>query len=272
MASRAVKAEVPAKRSGRHGAERRKAPAPQAAPARKAPAASAPVRATAAPALAPRVAPALTEEERIESAKYAESQPRPRYFEDERFVFPESYGRNRLRLRVKDPEWLFAHWDVAQSTLSQMRRDLGVRAVAVSPLTLRVVDAGSGHFSVIFLPEGTRSWYVKTDARPRVYRAELGLTLPSGEFRRLAQSNTLVAPGNAPSPEPATRKAVYTRAGARGLDAAAPASASPAATTRAAVHGQVLPKQPGLFVPTPSGGRRAAKGGASESFRPRRPR
>jgi hypothetical protein len=266
MASRAVKAEVPAKRSDRRAPERGPASARQATPARKAAAAPALVRPAAAAS-----AVALTDEERIESAKYAESQPRPRYFEDERFVFPESYGRNRLRLRVKDPEWLFAHWDVAQATLAQMRRDLGVRAVAVSPLTLRVVDAGSGHFSVIFLPEGTRSWYVKTDARPRVYRAELGLTLPSGEFRRLAESNTLVAPGNAPSGEPAVRKAVYTRAGVRGLDAPAPAAA-PKAAVRTALHGQVLPKQPGLFVPTPSGGRRATKGGASESFRPRRPR
>jgi hypothetical protein len=53
--------------------------------------------------------PELSDEERIESAKYMPS-ARPRLFEEERFVFPESYGVNRVRLLVKDPEWLFAYW------------------------------------------------------------------------------------------------------------------------------------------------------------------
>ncbi|MCM2257520.1 MAG: DUF4912 domain-containing protein [Vicinamibacteria bacterium] len=279
MASRAVKVEGAAKRRRRHGhkasgpvraaANRNSAPAPVAGGTR---AAGAAPRTAAAPAVAPPTPVALTEEERIESAKYVQAQPRPRAFEDERFLFPESYGRNRLRLLVKDPEWLFAYWDVAQSTLTSLRRDVGVRAVAVSPLTLRVVDAATGHFSVIFLAEGTRSWYVKTDGRTRPYRAELGLTLPSGEFRRLAQSNTLTAPGSAPSSEPATRKAAYSRTGVRGLAAPTPA-AEAAIRSAAANRSQVLPPQPGLYVPAPAGQRgRSAKGGASDAFGPRRPR
>ncbi len=54
--------------------------------------------------LAPRplVAPSSSEEELIESAKYAAPAAR-RVFEEERFVFPETYGENRVRLLVKDP-------------------------------------------------------------------------------------------------------------------------------------------------------------------------
>src|SRR5688500_1583110 len=56
---------------------------------------------------APDIGAAATEEERIESSKYLPRSAPKRLFETERFVFPESYGVNRVRLLVKDPEWLF---------------------------------------------------------------------------------------------------------------------------------------------------------------------
>jgi len=59
-------------------------------------------------------------------------------FEEERFLFPESYAKNRVRLLAKDPEWLFAHWDVNPKTWAALRDELGERALALSRLTLRV--------------------------------------------------------------------------------------------------------------------------------------
>ena len=50
-------------------------------------------------------------------------------FEEERFLFPESYGENRVRLLVKDPEWLFAHWDVDPARARELRDELGERAI-----------------------------------------------------------------------------------------------------------------------------------------------
>src|SRR3989442_913478 len=46
---------------------------------------------------------ALSEEEQIGSAKYLPRELPPRVFEEERFIFPETYGVNRVRLLVKDP-------------------------------------------------------------------------------------------------------------------------------------------------------------------------
>ena len=145
------------------------------------------------------------EEETIESSKYLPR--RPRAFDEEPFVLPESYGVDHLRLLVKDPEWLFAYWDVDPRSLEALRARLGERALALAQVTLRVHDVQQGETSVILLPAAARSWYVRVDPRWRVYRGELGVTLPSGHFHRLAESPPVRLPPAGPSAEPAQRSA-----------------------------------------------------------------
>ena len=140
---------------------------------------------------APRAVPGLSEEDQIRAAKFLPRELPKRLFEEERFLFPESYGQNRIRLLVRDPEWIFAYWDVKPQALEDLAKSLGERALALSRLTLRVVDPVSGGSTDILLPAGARWWYVKTDAARRTYRAELGVTLPSGQFRKLAESNNV---------------------------------------------------------------------------------
>jgi hypothetical protein len=208
-----------------------------------------------------------SEEERIESAKYAGPASR-RVFEEERFVFPETYGVNRVRLLVKDPEWLFAHWDVNPETLASLGVELGSRAVELSKLTLKVFDPANGGASVILLPAGARSWYLRADSRRRAYRAELGVTLPSGEFRVLAESNTVVAPRVGPSHERASRVLPYrlgrTLPAGAGLDAAAADLRSASGAGQwSPVPDRVAPAAAGDWAGSPGG-----PGGASESFGP----
>ena len=170
-------------------------------------------RGTGQAAQAPRAVPGLSEEDQIRAAKFLPRELPKRLFEEERFLFPESYGQNRIRLLVRDPEWIFAYWDVKPESLEELAKSLGERALALSRLTLRVVDPVSGGSSDILLPPGARWWYVRTDAARRTYRAELGVTLPSGQFRRLAESNTVVTPRVGPSPARARRRMSYRAAG-----------------------------------------------------------
>jgi hypothetical protein len=203
-------------------------PAPRKAKA-KAPAAAPRPRRAKQPGGAavepPRPPLAGSEEEQIEAAKYL---PRelPRLFEEERFIFPESYGQSRIRLLVKDPEWLFAHWDVDPQSLARVRQELGERASALSRLTLRVTDPHNGGESRVLLPEGARSWYVRADGAERSYQAQLGLTLPSGEFRSLAESNTVRTPRSGPSTEGAPRRARYDGATAAAVSSPSPSSSA----------------------------------------------
>jgi hypothetical protein len=207
-----------------------------------APRAKAPARRAAPKAVKPvtvLAGPALTDEERIEDAKYQPRTAPKRLFEEERFVFPESYGVTRIRLLVKDPEWIFVHWDVDSKTLAALRGELGERTMALTRLTLRIVDAEHGGGQTILLPPGARSWYVRADATgPRAYRAELGVTLPSGGFRALAESNAVVPPRVGPSPDVARLKRRFGRppagkalAPSRETVAAAPIASAEAASS-----------------------------------------
>jgi hypothetical protein len=216
----------------------------------------------------PSSEPVLSDEEVIESAKYLPVASQPRVFEEERFLFPESYGENRLRLHVKDPEWLFAHWDVDPGALAKLRDEVGERAMALSRVTLRVVDTGNGGASVILLPPGARSWYVRTAQGRRSYRAQLGVTLPSGEFRSLAESNTVIAPRGAPSAERASEKRSYRQARAQSAAATAAAARAESAVAPGGEPWSVPPQDAGEPI-TPAETRkpRAVPGGASDVFR-----
>jgi hypothetical protein len=214
---------------------------------------------------------ALSEEDAIRSAKYLPRDLPPRLFEEERFLFPESYGINRVRLLVKDPEWLFAYWDVNPASLGDLGQGLGERALALSRLTLRIKDPVHGGSSDILLPPGARWWYVRGDSAPRSYRAELGVTLPSGEFRRLAESNTVVTPRVGPSSQRANRRMTYQEV--PGMPPQGP-WAGEADETRTPAGQPVGPWQgpSGDGVrsgpDTPGEGTPAGPGGASDAFPP----
>ena len=216
---------------------------------------------------APLGVPGLSEEDQIRAAKYLPRELPKRLFEEDRFLFPETYGVNRVRLLVRDPEWIFAYWDVNPSAMKDLARSLGERGLALSRLTLRVQDPVSGGSSDILLPPGARWWYIRTDSARRSYRAELGVTLPSGEFRRLAESNTVVTPRVGPSPQRARRRMSYRDA--RELPPSA-AEAAGRAETEAGLSRErwAAESVDGSVAPGESGPGKAARGGASDVFRP----
>ena len=240
---------------------------------------SAPVAGSVALALEDLSAPSsietqISEEERIESSKYVPGRP-TRLFEEERFVFPESYGQSRVRLLIKDPEWLFAFWDMDPRSLDELRARYGERVVALARVSLRVSDPAQGGSQLILIPAGARSWYVRTDAQRRAYRAELGMTLPSGEFRQLAVSNTVIVPRRGPSSEVARTRLSWRQAAT--LPLASPQAAAAHEAASVAASGPWQPAEP-LSAPErpPSpmreeGGSESRLGGASDTFGPGAP-
>ena len=199
----------------------------------------------------------LSEEEQIESAKYLPRHVPKRVFEEERFLFPETYGIDRVRLLIKDPEWLFAYWDLSARAVDTLRRELGERGMALTRLTLRITDPGYGGTSVILLPYGARAWYVRADTKSRSYRAQLGWTLPSGQFRTLAESNLVATPRQGPSPDKAKRRVRFDAP----LDAVRAAAKSPA-------EAQPGPWESAPVVAGTEGpARKRGRGGASDAFR-----
>ena len=156
--------------------------------------------------------PAVGEQERVGAAKYGARPAARGGFDEQRFLFPRNYEVNRVRLVVRDPEWLFAYWDVNPRAFEGIRREMGERAMALSRLTLKVADPDGSHVQVILLPYGVRSWYVRIDPSRTRYFAELGITLPSGQFRGIASSNVVDVPRVGPSPQAAARSIAFHEA------------------------------------------------------------
>jgi len=271
-AHRAKKA--PARAARRKPAGRAKAPRSVPAPPARRRGTSLLGRGAVGAELAPGAVPGLSDEDQIRAAKYLPRELPKRLFEEERFLFPESYGTNRVRLLVRDPEWIFAYWDVDPSAMKELANNVGERTFALSRLTLRIVDPVSGGSSDILLPPGARWWYIRTDSARRTYRAELGVTLPSGEFRRLAESNTVVTPRVGPSAERAGRRLSYPAA--QELSAADAAAAARLERTKGAasqpwaegsLDGAAEPKGGASDVFRPGGASDALRPGASDTFR-----
>ncbi len=210
-------------------------------------------------AVDPEAVAALSEEEQIESAKYLPRHFPKRLFEEERFIFPETYGVNRVRLLVKDPQWLFAYWDLDPRAVNDLRNELGERALALTRLTLRIADPAHGGASVILLPYGARAWYVRADAAARTYKAQIGWTLPSGEFRMIAESNPATTPRLGPSPVRAARRMRFTES---------PEALARAGAAEAAEHPGPLGATPGAHGSEGKrGGKKRPRGGASDVYR-----
>ena len=107
-------------------------------------------------------------------------------------TLPSSYGESHLLLLVRDPQTLFAAWDIAPSTIEGLKARLGRRGFAVSSLTLRLTLAGGGT-SVIHVGNKVRSRYLKIDGGPS-FIAEIGFTIPAGRFELVARSAPCFVP------------------------------------------------------------------------------
>ena len=147
--------------------------------------------------------------------------------------------------------------------------------MALSRLTLRLDDPHDGGASVILLPEGARSWYVRTDAARARYRRELGRHPALGRVPAAgARATSSWTPRVGPSPERATRRVRYRSA----REPTTASRAEPPRRGRAAAGGAARrrarrPRWPGS---APRGDRRrartarraaaAGRGGASDAF------
>jgi hypothetical protein len=221
----------------------------------------------------PAAAAGLSDEEQILAAKYLPRDLPPRLFEEERFLFPESYHVNRVRLLVKDPDWIFAYWDVDPNALEDIGRTVGERSIALARLSLRVSDPQNGGSTDILLPAGARWWYVRADSATRSYRAELGVILPSGEFRRLAESNRVTTPRVGPSTSSARRRVAYRQGAVPDSEADLGATDEEAGDVVRARGDDALgpwtpPSVDGAARPGGTDPERPQAGGASDTFRP----
>jgi len=119
---------------------------------------------------------------------------------------PASYGETKVVLLVRDPEWVFAYWEINDSARAQHGLARGMHnktlALRVYDITDITFTGSNAHRSYdVIINDFTMSWYLRMPEIHRSWCVDLGYYDPqSGDFISLARSNTVQTPSNRISP------------------------------------------------------------------------
>jgi uncharacterized protein len=111
---------------------------------------------------------------------------------------PEHYGTRRLFLSARDPNWLYAHWDLGEAAAAEY-----AGKAAGGQLVLRLYRGAPGTLPVSEIPlaVGARSWFLRLADGGDRYLAELGYWDKDGVWHTLATSEAVMVPGQPPRVE-----------------------------------------------------------------------
>ena len=141
----------------------------------------------------------------MESSKYQLQQPT----DQEKPPLPqpahdlaEEYGDTRLILLPRDPEWMFAYWEINQQIRNALEiprhehdRRMVIRAYDITGLEEFTGVNAHNQFD-IEINDYASSWYVRTGLPNRSWCADLGLLNEKEECIQITRSNTICSPAN----------------------------------------------------------------------------
>lgn len=120
---------------------------------------------------------------------------------------PVGYDDDKITIMARDPEWIFAYWDISDTKRSSLRHSIGPAWNSSLPV-LRVHDvtgiayfdgANSNLFFDVAINDYSSNWYVHTGVPDRTFCVELGRVLSDGTFVMMARSNFTSTPRNSVS-------------------------------------------------------------------------
>lgn len=196
--------KAPAKAAAGKAAAKPKAPT-KTAPAKAKPKAPPKSTAVAAPAGNTPVKPKPATR-RLRPKSFAELETARSFgFPEETPELPESYGEDRLVLMTKDPEYLFAYWDVTPERLAlaeRAKRDNEDYREALR-LTWTSADLLEDSFVLIPVALDAKRWYLRVPFSGLSYYVEIGWLGNQGHFISLLGSSN---PSDAPESWSKTRQ------------------------------------------------------------------
>lgn len=119
----------------------------------------------------------------------------------ENYDLPFSYGSTNITLIVRDPNWIYAYWEIAPLSIETLKEAIGDQinnaAYVIRMYDVTFVDF-NGHnanrwFDIEVGPH-TNNWYINSWGDNATYCADLGIRLPDGRFFTLARSNFVTTP------------------------------------------------------------------------------
>lgn len=117
---------------------------------------------------------------------------------------PGGYNDDKISIMARDPEWIFAYWDVSEDKNRSLQHSVGPVWDNALPV-LRVHDvtgiayfngANSNLYFDVPVNDCSGNWYVHTGVPDRTFCVELGRILPDSSFVMVARSNLTSTPSN----------------------------------------------------------------------------
>ena len=203
-----AKSTVPVRSKGVYkGAERRKIPIPEPVPViKKTPIVDKKPSAVGKKTLIARqrepVARHIPHPPKEATYKYVQPKeqipPKP-FVED--YNLPTTYGKTQVTLVARDPHWLYAYWEIAGSSIEQLKREIGdafnsaTHVLRMYDVTLKDFDGtNANHYFDIDVGPHANTWYISLWNDNVTHCAEIGIRIWDGRFFRLARSNFVTTP------------------------------------------------------------------------------
>ncbi|NLK63151.1 MAG: DUF4912 domain-containing protein [Fusobacteria bacterium] len=109
---------------------------------------------------------------------------------------PEFYNENTMVLMPKNPQWVYAYWEITNSKIEELRNTYGDKlngakpAIRVYDVTLKDFNGNNANsYFDLELPENTRDWFIGGLNSKATYIADFGFKSQDGEFIVALRSN-----------------------------------------------------------------------------------
>jgi hypothetical protein len=114
------------------------------------------------------------------------------------YELPGRYGTDRISAFAKDPNWIFAHWDLSGRRKEEVVRERGPEVLHLSKWCLRVTDLDTEEHMDLPVSVEAGNWYVPV-SEDGTFRIEIGLVTGQGEFLAFACTRSIRTPRSRPS-------------------------------------------------------------------------
>lgn len=118
------------------------------------------------------------------------------------YELPASYNTTSLTMIVRDPHWIYAYWEIAPSSIEEIRNKIGSSEFERSSHTLRMYNVtcidfngnNANYWFDIDVGSHTNNWYINIWNDNATYCGEIGIRASDGRFFPLARSNFVTTP------------------------------------------------------------------------------
>jgi len=115
---------------------------------------------------------------------------------------PWQYGSDRLVLMVRDPNWLFAYWEITAAKQDEFSQQYGQSAWGSSRPVLRVYDVtgvefngnNANNYIDFAISDYVDNWHLEVSRPNSALFVDVGRVFPDGRFITLLRSNIVHTP------------------------------------------------------------------------------